>query len=177
MPPAPDWGWKDDHPIVNVNWNDAQAYCKWAEVRLPTEAQWEKAAHGLTGLKRLFYLPDVYPWGNTFDRSKLWCSKTAVADAGGTHRVGELGISPYGCTDMAGNAQQWCEDWYDPDFWDTREAKRADPVNLDVGRKLFRVTRGGSWWEWGELSFRASHRDWSLPYYRRIFCGFRCAAM
>jgi formylglycine-generating enzyme required for sulfatase activity len=76
-------GWsKEDHPIVCVTWEDAMAYARWAEADLPTEAQWEKAARGADGRK--------YPWGDEFDRARLWCSRSTVCDAGGTHRVGDL---------------------------------------------------------------------------------------
>lgn len=171
MPDAPhfnlNWS-KEDHPIVNVSWDDAMAYCRWAGVHLPTEAQWEKAARGTEGLK--------YSFGNTFDLSKLWCSKSHMGDSGGTHRVGELGISPYGCSDMAGNVCQWCADWYDASFWSSRQAEGIDPVNQSVGEKKSRILRGGAWIFHGVLNFRASYRDWGDLDDWYIYAGFRCAA-
>lgn len=172
---------KEDHPMVDVSWDDAVAYCEWAGVTLPTEAQWEKTARGADG--RLF------PWGNTFDPNKLWASKSQFGDAGGTHRVGELGISPYGCTDMAGNVWQWCTDFYATDFWGSRLEESANPVNLSVGRKIYRVVRGGSWVSGAEngvrksfrgrlaavCSFRASYRGWLVPGSRDGDVGFRGA--
>ena len=95
----PNWS-KEDNPIIDVSWDDALAYAaQWAHADLPTEAQWEKAARG-TGWRW------KYPWGDKFDATKLWCSKNTFFDSGGTHNVGELGVSPYGCTDMAGNASR-----------------------------------------------------------------------
>ncbi|MDE2207259.1 MAG: SUMF1/EgtB/PvdO family nonheme iron enzyme, partial [Armatimonadetes bacterium] len=107
MPPAPSFDptWsQSDHPIVWVTWDDAAAYAKWAGCELPTEAQWEKAARGTDGRK--------YPWGSDWDISKLWCSNSQYGDAGGTTAVGHYGMSPYGCSDMAGNVWDWCRDWY-----------------------------------------------------------------
>jgi len=100
MPMPPSWGWKEDHPIVNVTWDDAKAYADWAGVALPTEAQWEKAAGGTDGR--------VYPWGKTFDASKAVCSVWSRRSS--TAPVGSIpaGASPYGCLDMAGNVWEWC---------------------------------------------------------------------
>ncbi|MBC8141815.1 MAG: SUMF1/EgtB/PvdO family nonheme iron enzyme [Armatimonadetes bacterium] len=160
MPPEPEYksnkfnpGWsKRDHPIVNVSWNDAKAYCDWAGMKLPTEEQWEKAARGTQG--------NLYPWGNDFDRSKLWCSKLSPGDAGGTTRAGAFvsGASPYGVLDMAGNAWQWCEDWYDS----------SDKE---------RVLRGASWFYEDAVVFRASFRGRYSPSDRGLYVsGFRAVS-
>lgn len=170
MPPEPsfdpDWS-KVDHPIVNVSWNDAAAYCTWAQAALPTEAQWEKAASGTGGLE--------YPWGNTFNSSKVVASKAAIGDAGGTNRVGEFGVSPYGCTDMAGNVDQWCADWYFSSFWYGVQAGTVDPVNQRIGDKTARVTRGGSWRLFYTDLFLASYRYGYNPGFVYPYVGFRCA--
>ena len=167
MPRAPDFnaGWaKEDHPIVNVSWHDATAYCKWATAALPTEAQWEKAARGTDGW--------AYPWGNDWDANKAWCSKKDWGDAGGTSPVGIYGISPYGCSDMAANVWQWCSDRYDEDYM--KSAPGKDPVGPDSGTS--RVVRGGSWDFDDAGIFRASYRLNSFPGLRRVNVGFRCAA-
>ena len=90
--------------MVNVDWNDANAYAEWAGAALPTEAEWEKAARGTDGR--------IYPWGNDWDRTKC------VNAVHSTMPVGSIpaGASPYGCQDMAGNVWQWCADWYDDEL-------------------------------------------------------------
>lgn len=113
-----------------------------------------------------------YPWGDNFDANKLWCCKEAVYDAGGTHRVGELGIGPYGCTDMAGNVWQWRKAWYGKDKR-TRDYL-ADPHGPDTEQKN-RVARGGPWYEVNPLIFRAANRlFFLLPLGRFMDYGFRC---
>jgi len=154
MPSAPyfnpNWS-KKDHPIVNVSWEDTKAYCDWAVVALPTEAQWEKAARGVSGRQ--------YPWGDAFDTSKLQRCKEMNEDASGTAAVGSFpsGASPYGIMDMAGNVWQWCADWYD-DKQDTR------------------VLRGGSWLYYNPVFFRCCCRLRNTPSDRDFDDGFRCCA-
>jgi formylglycine-generating enzyme required for sulfatase activity len=169
MPNPPSWGWKEDHPVVNVSWDDAMAYCRWAGGSLPTEAQWEKAARGTDGRK--------YPWGNEWDAGRLWCSKSQLGDAGMTAPVGSFpsGASPYGVLDMAGNVWQWCYDWYDEKFYSSRLAEQANPVNEGVGEKKGRVLRGGSWGDTIPNHFRAAARlSGAPPYAPYISFGFRC---
>lgn len=169
MPQAPKFNpsWRaKDQPIANVTWADAIAYARWAHADLPTEAQWEKAARGTQGRR--------YPWGDTYDISMLWGSWRHYGDAQGTHKVGELGISPYGCTDMAGNVWQWCKDWYAADFWTGGRAAPLDPVNLGGGEKRFRVLRGGSWGTYTPDIFRTAYRGGDDPAGRYDSTGFRC---
>lgn len=164
MPSPPSWGWKDDHPIVNVSWDDAKAYADWAGVSLPTEAQWEKAARGTDGRE--------WPWGNAFDASKCVCSVGPSRSS--TAPVGSLpaGSSPYGCLDMAGNVSEWCSDWYDGDYY--AEAPNRNPENRQAS--TYRVLRGGSWNYNDYLFLRAAIRFNLTPVYRYYFVGFRCTA-
>lgn len=183
-PSAPDFNpnWsKKDHPIVNVSYNDALAYCKWASgdnpgsVRLPTEAEWEKAARGgQTGLK--------YPWGNEFDAGKLWCSKHTEDDAGGTTAVGSFAPNGYGLYDMAGNVWQWCSDWFDAAFYSSPLATKLNPDNQTFGEKKARVLRGGSWGDTNPVIFRCAGRVYDAPDLhnapagRGNHFGFRCVS-
>ncbi|MCW3097158.1 MAG: exported protein of unknown function [Chthonomonadaceae bacterium] len=172
-PEAPDFNpnWsKRDHPIVNVSYNDALAYCVWAGVKLPTEAQWEKAGRGTDERK--------YPWGDVFDRSKLWCSVSRLADAGGTKSAGSFpsGASPFGVLDMAGNVWQWCSDWYDPNFYASQLSTERNPENQSVGKKETRVTRGGSWVHYDPQYLRSAMRADVRPDNIGTLLGFRCAS-
>ena len=160
MPKAPSWGWQDDHPIVNVSWDDAAAYCQWAGVELPTEAQWEKAARGTDGR--------IWPWGNQWDSSK--CNNRASA-VGGTAPVGSYpsSASPYGVMDMAGNVWEWCADWYDKQYYrDCPSTNPQGPANGDN-----RVLRGGSWRS-APRYIRSTYREWGYPDDWNKFRGFRC---
>lgn len=164
MPPAPSWGWQDSHPMVNVNWNDAQAYATWAGAALPTEAQWEKAARGINGR--------VYPWGNDWDEGKLQCSKKKYGDAERTAPVGSYpaGASPYGCLDISGNVCEWCADRYDKKYY--QHAPTSNPTGPATG--MGRSLRGGSWNTFDPRCFRAASRLRFYPPVRNSSFGFRC---
>ena len=156
---------KEAHPVVCVSWRDARAYCRWRSgqagvaIRLPTEAEWEKAARGTHEW--------LYPWGDEFDQRKC---NSAEGGAGDTWPVGRYspGDSPYGLADMAGNVWEWTGSLYKPypyDAPDGREDPEAD------GR---RVVRGGSW-NGNQRIVRAAFRYNIEPSYVYDDVGFRCA--
>ncbi len=152
----------DNHPVVAVTYYEAEAFCKWAGLRLPTEAEWEKAA-------RHDEHPRIYSWGDTWDPAKLvWLGNSQSH----TWPVGtdSAGASPYGCLDMAGNVWEWCKDWYGR----YPSAPEADPQGPANGTS--RVFRGGSFVA-DQGRCRCAYRDsYVPPYYVSFVIGFRCAS-
>jgi serine/threonine-protein kinase len=163
---------KQEHPVVQVSWQDGVAFCAWAskvsgqEVRLPSEAEWEKAARGEDGR--------IYPWGDQ-SPDKNHCNYVGNFFSifpGGTTPVGKyspIGDSSYGCVDMAGNVWEWVNDWYDKKYY--QASPGSNPSGPASG--TYRVMRGGSWDSLG-IDLRVSYRYWGSPVYWN-YLGFRCA--
>jgi formylglycine-generating enzyme required for sulfatase activity len=160
---------KESHPVTQVSWNDAMAFCEWMtkqtgmKVRLPTEAEWEKAARGLDSR--------MYSWGNVKPTNYLCNFNENVNDTTPVGQYSPQSDSPYGCADMLGNVWEWCADWFDENYY--AQSPRRNPTGPATGR--FRVQRGGSW-HYLAIYVRASRRHMSFPDQRYDDAGFRCAA-
>ena len=160
-----------DHPVVEVSWYGAMAYSKWAGKRLPTEAEWEKAARGGLVGKR-------YPWGDTIDATQANYGQN-VGDA---TPVGSYPPNAYGLYDMVGNVWEWCLDEYQSDFYSNSPRQNpvagGQPINILLdnytGINTFRVLRGGSWVS-GARYVRVAYRDGVNPSNTGYGLGFRCA--
>lgn len=155
-----------DHPAIHVSWFGADAYCRWAGLRLPTEIEWEKAARGTDD--RLF------PWGNQWHDDYLQWYGGRRADDETTAPVAAYpeGRSPYGVFQMAGNVDEWCADAYQPDIY--RQYARGNLVMPKTGE--YRVVRGGTCLRRNKLGFRCAMRRSNEPTLVNIlYTGIRCA--
>jgi len=153
-----------DHPVINVDWSDADAYCRWTGKRLPTEAEWERAARGTTGRR--------FPWGNAEPTRTLANYLNQWRNGAGLEPVGShpQGASQEGVQDLEGNVWEWVADWYDAHYYE--KGPNRNPKSPTAGtRKVIR----GSGWESEAPLLRSAHRLNSDPLNRNHSLGFRCA--
>ena len=168
----------DDYPVIYASWNDATSYCSWADRRLPTEAEWEKAA-GWDEKNEVKY---KYPWGDDFIYSLLnFCDKSCAFNHTGTSwddgysdtsPVGHYskGASSYGVLDIVGNVWEWVNDWYDASYYGNSPS--SNPHGPETGQ--YRVIRGGSWFDDASV-VQTFYRNSQEPSNSYFHFGFRCA--
>ncbi len=165
---------KENHPVVSISWYAAVAYARWIGKRLPTEAEWEKAARGGVESQK-------YPWGNSIDESKANYTLN-VGLTGSTTPVGDFPANDYGLHDMIGNVLEWCSDKYDRNFYEN--PPKSNPIggtesiqeiidnylDIDTSRSI----RGGSWVESGQPRVWITYRRGNETSRTSHLIGFRC---
>ena len=158
---------KADHPVTFVTWDDAQAYCQWADKRLPTNQEWEKAARGVDGR--------MFPWGNEFEMHRAntpmrWSKLGAFGDTSPVGAFAE-GVSPYGLYDMSGNVWEWTASWY--------QAYPGNKTPSESYGERYKVLKGGSWWDCSFYQCGISAPVFNRSFFARKTAndtfGFRCA--
>ena len=154
---------KSDHPVVQVSWYGAEAYCAWSGLRLPTELEWEKGSRGLDGRE--------YPWGADWDESRCRNGRNSGSEQTCGVWKYAAGQSPFGLYQMSGNVWEWCGDWYEKEAYARYKGGNLTPPTSGSTR----VLRGGSLYDANTAYFRCAYRHYNWPENRLFYRGFRCA--